>query len=333
MAVSVNSASGSPNKANGKIKKIGIAVVVVVIVVALLYLFYPMAGVTNISTPETATITSSPSYFSVGGSVYGISLVSKYQSMAYVYVNRLPVFGNPLLNVTLDEGNMTKLGIGSNFADLGLTLESVSNSSIAVRITPLDISLQLAPDSGKVAVIGTLLAPHTGGSAATSSVTTTASTTVGSTTTTISQTNSTLETIMAALKKNMYYGLMLNYTVLYANTQNCTRSAYDTAFLKTYGSVPSGPSTYQNISMEVPYMMYNGITSLNGGNYAMSFSTKTVDPTYNNSKALVIKVNVSTSKVTNVTAEGLLKGENYTMLYNGYLSAINIGGACGISVS
>jgi hypothetical protein len=332
MAESVKSVSGLHKKPHRGAKRLRILALAVVIVLVAAYLFYSMQGATVISSPETVTITGVTSYFRIGGSVYGISLASKYPSAAYVYVSKLPAFLNPLLDVTLYSGNMTKLGMGSGFANLGLTLESLGNSSVTVRITPLDVNLQLAPDSGKVSVVSGLLAPRTAGSNTVVAITTVATSTTVASTTTVTQTNSTLAGIMSALKKNEYYGLMLNYTALYANTQNCTVNAYNTAFIKVNGNMPSGPNTYQNISVYVPYKMYSNLTSIGNGNYLMSFSTKTVDPTYNNSKAVVIKVNAPTSAVINVTLENMFKGENYTTLYIGYNKALGIGGACGIIV-
>lgn len=326
------SASGPHRHAHRTAKRAGILLAVVVIALVVIYLFYPMKGVTRISVPETVTLTASPSLFSVGANVYEISLASKgSQSVAYAYVNRLPAFVNQLFNVTLYEGNMTKLGVGSAFANLGLTLESVGNSSITVRITPLDADLMLAPDVGRTSVVSTLLVARTGGSTAASG-TTTVSTTVASSTTTAIQGNSTHIEIMTALNKNKYYALMLNYSRLYANTSSCTQSLYNAAFLKANGNLPDGPNSYQNISVYVPYMMYNSTAALGNGNYSVSFTTKAVDPLYNNSQALAIRVSAPSANVLGVTLGGIFKGENYSVLSSGYNKALSIGGACGIVV-
>ena len=307
------------------------AIVIVALVAVWLYLSFS-GGAVRISTSTMVTLTGSPSYFGIGAGTYSLSVArTAGGNFAYVYVDKLPIFMNPPLNVTLYQGNMTKINEGSAFADVGLTLESVSGNTITVRIVPLDPGLQIAPDTSKIHTVNNMLAANNGNSVATSSITTTAVTTVA-TTTTVVQTNTTHVNIMAALIKNRSYGLIKNYSILYDNTSNCTQGRYNTAYIMHYGYAPAGPNTYLNVSSFVPYSLYMNMTNLGKGNYSVAYSTKTVDPVFNNTPAVVFKVNVSTSTVSSVTFGGIFQGADYSSLFVGYNKALGIGGACGVAI-
>ena len=322
--------AAKPHRHAHRISRMAIGAVVVIAIVAIILYYSFSGGAATISTSTTVTLTGSPSYFSIGSGIYSLSVAHTGSGVAYVLVNKLPIFINPLLNVTLYEDNITKVNAGSGFADIGLTLESVNGASITVKISPLDPSLQIAPDSGRISIVNDLLFVNNGNSAATSSVTTTAITTVA--TTTIVQTNTTNANIMAALNKNRSYALIQNYSTLYTNTASCTQNAYNTAYILHYGYAPVGMFTYPNVSIYTPYSLYKNTANLGKGNYSVTYSTKTVDSLYNNTPAVVIKVNVSTSSVSNVIFENIFQGQDYTSLYIGYSKAVSIGGPCGIVV-
>ncbi len=309
-----------------------IALVVIVLVIAGAYLGLS-GGAARIGTSTAVTLTSSPSYFSIGSGVYSLSLARAGSGgTAYIYVNRLPIFVNPLLNVTLVQDNTTKVNAGSSFASIGFMLESAGNSSMVVRITPLDPNLQIAPDAGRIRVVSVLLAANNGGASTTSYITTTAVTTTIAATTTIAQTNTTHANIMTALKRYNVYGLMQNYSILYANTSQCTPIAYHNAYTLHYSYQPMVPNDYQNVSTVTPYALYTNTTNIGKGNYSFAYSTKTIDSVYNNTHVVVMKINVSTSRVYNTVFTGIFQGQNYTSLLIGYSKAQGIGGPCGVVV-
>ena len=176
----------------------------------------------------------------MGSGTYSFSVAQTGNSMAYVYVDKLPVFMNQPMEVMVEENNMTRINADSgSFANMGITLQSVNGNSVKVEITPLEASLGLAPDTARISTVNNMLLAN-GRKNVTTSITTTATTTVASTTT-VSQINTTSANIMAALKKNKSYAVMQNYTVLYANSANCTQSKYNSAYLKYYGVMPTRP--------------------------------------------------------------------------------------------
>ena len=310
-------------------RAIGAVIVVAVVLIGLCFAL--QGGATKISASRTVTLAASPSYFSIGSGIYSLSLAQARSGVAHVYVDKLPIFINSMLNVTLYQNNMTKVNSGSSFANIGLTLESVNGSSITVRITPLDTALQITPSTGRISAVNNLLLINNGNGTGTNSVTTTAMTTV-TTVTTVAQTNTTHASIMTALNRNETYALMQNYSVIYANTQNCTQNLYNSAYISHYGYAPAGPTTYPNVSTFAPYGLYTNTTNLGKGNYSFAYSTRTVDPLYNNAQAVVIKVNISTARVSTVVFRGIFQDQSYTALLAGYSRAISIGGPCGIVV-
>lgn len=305
-----------------------VILLLVVIAIAALYVVFSGGGVTRIITSGTAILKSSPSYFGIGSDVYALSLASKGSGVAYVYVNKLPIFMNPLLNVTLYMDNVTKVNAASGFANLGLTLESAGSDNVTVKITALDPNLQLLPDASRINVVGEVFLAQP--VRITVSTVTTSSTTA--TSTTINQTAVINAEIMSALGKNSLYRLVMNYSVLYANTKNCTQVLYNQAYVLHYGHAPSGPNTFQNVSVFVPYALYSNTISLGSGNYLVACSSKVADSTFNNTRLASFKVNASTENVVNTIITGIFAGQSYTTLLAGYDKAKTIGGACGIDV-
>ena len=60
---------------------------------------------------------------------------------------------NPVLNVSLTLGNITKINVGTNYSNIGIQLQSISANAVTVQISPLFPSLEIAPDSSKIVLI------------------------------------------------------------------------------------------------------------------------------------------------------------------------------------
>ncbi len=301
----------------------------VVVVIAIVWAYFALSnGAVGISAASVETLTPAPSYFSMGSGTYSFSVAQTGNSMAYVYVDKLPVFMNQPMEVMVEENNMTRINADSgSFANMGITLQSVNGNSVKVEITPLEASLGLAPDTARISTVNNMLLAN-GRKNVTTSITTTATTTVASTTT-VSQINTTSANIMAALKKNKSYAVMQNYTVLYANSANCTQSKYNSAYLKYYGVMPTGPEDYLNVStFPLPYGFYTKTTNIGRGNYSFVYKSESTDSDYNNSPAVTILINVSGSSAYNVTFGGIFEGQTYLGILDGYNKAAGIGGPC-----
>jgi hypothetical protein len=312
-----------------------VAFLIVVVVAALSYMALSNGSVTAISGATTLSITKSASAFRVGGSTYAMALASANPSsgVAHVYLNRLPAFMNPLLNITTYTGQETKVNAGTSFANIELQVVSLSNDSVTLTITPISTDLEIAPDSSYISTVRTSLqsfSAGTGGASSTQNTTNKATTSTSTTTvaTTTVSTNSTQSTIMAVLQKSIFYPLMMNYSRIYANTRNCTSAMYNSTYFNIRGTEPSGYSTFQNVSQFVPYSLYNKTTSSGSGVYSVIYYTKTRYAQYNNTPALTIRINVSEQSIVGSAFGGVFMGLNYTQVYDGYESVKGVGGAC-----
>ena len=317
------------------------AVVVVIVIVIALLAFFLYGGQSAVLAPATTNLTTSGKIFSINSQDYLISLstVSLGSGKAYVHISELPVFVNPLLNVTLTLNNITKVNAGSTYADLGIQLLSASSNSVTIKVTPLSESLQIGPDSSDISVIGGALYNSQGSTTqATTSTISGATTTVsGSTATTSSATttisvNTTAVNITATLKQNPMYGLLLNFSVLYANTTKCTSTLYNSTYLNVHGAIAKGPNTYVNVTPFVPYNLSVAIKPSTGSDYKAVFTAKTADPSFNNTVAAIITINPSLQTTVNQTASGVFEGLNYSQLHTNYVRALEIGGACSVDV-
>ena len=125
---------------------------IIVVAVALYAYFVLQVNQVVVNSPQVVNITSAGNLYSINSNQYYISLagVSPGTTTAYVYISKLPIFINPLLNVTLTLNNITKLNVGTNYSNIGMQLQSMGPSSVTVKISPLFPSLQIAPDSGKI---------------------------------------------------------------------------------------------------------------------------------------------------------------------------------------
>ena len=320
-------------------KNIAIAVISIIVIAAVLYyIFFLYVNQTVVNAPATANLTQAGTVFSVNSQQYVISLASTsmHSGKAYIHISRLPIFLNPLLNVTLTLNNITKINAGTVYTNMGVQLLSLGQNSITVKVTPLYTSLKINPDSQDISTItGTLYNSGQQPTGPATSVTTTVagtSTTTTMTTSTVKTTNATAQSINTTLRQNDLYGLLLNFSVLYTNVSKCTPSLYNSTYTRVHSTVPLGQHAYKNESPYVPYNLSYSIESAGNGNFNAVFKTKTANSLFNNIIAATITVNPQSETTTNETLSGAFEGLTYTELLNNYNTAISVGGACGVEV-
>lgn len=323
------------------------------VVIALLVIYFIATwvlnsiAVTNISGSTTFTLTNSTTLFTLAGSEYSASLVSTSSSTstAQITLTRQPTFLNPTYYVTLVLNNATNVnGVGQH-ANMQIKLLSLTGASAQVQIVPISANLSLSPDSSRITVAQTSLAPFgtqqsttipttssTTSTTTSTSTTSTTSSTTSSTTTTVPSTNTGKTQALALLKTNVYYALMLNYTNAYAGASQCTSSQYNSTYVTHYGTYPAGQNTYANITAIVPYGMTLNITNTTVINYVGTFITESHTPDITGGPAVAISMNLATSQITGTTIEGIYTSLSLSDLQNGLTAADQIGNACGILV-
>lgn len=339
----VSQAVKKPGTKNNK-AIIAVAAVVVILIVA----YFALANTEGsaISTPATANLTGSGSIFSINSQQYLISFAGTLggSSKAYVHISKLPIFANPLLNVTLTLGNITKVNDGTTYANMGIELDAIGRNSITVKVSPLFTSLEVMPDSQYISIVqGTLyiqgqaatttIQGFGAGSSTVSTTTISSQSSSSSTSTTVKATNTTALEINSTLMKNYTYSLLLNFSRLYANTSNCTPTLYNSTYLDADGAVPSGPNTYENVSTIVPYGMPIATSMTGSGNYYVNFTTKATDPFYNNRVAVTLEVDPKSGQMVEqiINSTGIFSGQSIVQIGQDYLRALSYG-ACGVEV-
>ncbi len=308
-------------------KHIGMgAIAVIIIIVAAVVLVGVFTGAVGVSGPTKLTLTSNPTVVKLQGSQY-VLLLSKADpasDTAYILIGKSPIFVSPTLNVTVMLNNFTKINAGTDYANMELYLDAVTNSSASVTLTPIQTYLNEQPDSGRITVVSTT------GHPAISITISVASTTVASTTT-VNETLTAEQRIKEFLTKTEYYPLMANYSADFANTANCTGDLYNTSYRLNYKTSPSGPTTYQNVTLVTPHSMIYNITNAGNNEWSVTYSTLS-DTSFTTGPALTLIFNLTSGLIVNKTYSGAWKGQSYASLKTGLGDAASVGNACGILV-
>ncbi len=313
---------------------------VVIAVVLVYYVYFLAVNQTVVHAPATVNITTHGTLFSINSNQYFISLASTSAAngKAYVLVSTLPVLTNPVLNVTLSLDNITKVNAGSQWSDMGIMMQSMGRNSITVQVSPLYTTLQIASSSSDIRVVNSTLYKYgtggtapTGGSGGASTSTTTTTVGTSASTTSIKAANTTAIAINTILQQNGMYALLLNYSVLYANTTNCTLTKYNTAYIKYMHSNPKPPNDYDNASSMTPYAMVSS-TAGSGSSYYVNFTTKSRSSFFDGKTAVSFNADTSsgTAKYT-ISSSGIFEGQTYAGMLSNY-NAAKLEGACGVEI-
>jgi hypothetical protein len=311
-------------------KHIHISVGIIIIIAIIVALLGLAGGALIINSPTQLTLTSNPSVIKLGNYQYTLYLhgMQKKSGIAYIYIGRSPVFINPILNVTVILYNYTKVNAGTQYANMEIRLDSMSNTSATVTITPLQEYLAETPDSSRIIMISgpslNLVSPNTTTIAQGSAPV--------SVTTTIPQVQNPGQKVLNYLAESEYYGLMKNYSNYYGNTVNCTGALYNNSYFGYYHSRPSGPTSFQNATLITPYSLNLSINKGANGNYNATYVTKS-DSSVSTGVAMNIVINFTSGKILNVTYKGAFKDQNYSTLSEGLFGASQIGNACSILIA
>ncbi len=333
-----NAARPGPAKKRHVGKYVAIAILVIIIASALAAVLHGN-GYLSLGTEKTAVISQAPLLVDMHGTYFSVSLASHSGSEALFYVSKIPIFANEALLVKTTLGNTTHVSLGTQYADLGIRLNSFTENSANITLIPIAPALGVAIDYANIEYKSMLPGQQNSSSgvkiiitnSSSNSTQTTTVTTAATTTTIVTQPSNSTKT-ESVVEKSIWYPLMLNYSAAYSGTSSCTASLYNSSYYSYYGKYPSGPSTYQNTSTFVPYKLNSSISSTqNPYEYLYTYYAYSKSPS-TTGKALVIGVNISSMTVVNVTLSGVFQDNNYAALYKGYEEAAGINNACGIEI-
>ncbi len=322
----------------------------IIIVILIVYLALPYINATpkiQINGTTSLDLQSAPELIVLNSTTYSISLASYNANTktAYVYLTEFPPFINPEYNITLTSGIPVRVNIGSGiYANMLLALSNGSATSAEVDITPIASELQERPNSSYIKTVNTSLQSYTANSenrgtkpgnvTVTSVATTTVATTTIAATTTVQQAQNTSQSeVLALLKEDNYYPVMLNYSTDYAESLNCTANLYNTTYYNKYGKSPSAIDNYANVSKITPYALNYTIMNSSNGIDSITYRSWSGSPATTGT-AFIVNVNTVSKAIINSTLPlaGVFGGSNLTQLKAGLKSVYLIGNACGIDV-
>jgi len=275
---------------------------------------------------SSATITlqkghASTFYLPDTGSASSVYLSSATGSGAVLYVGHDPVLSSPITVAVLSSGQSVNVSTTkASYANLQIRLVSSTAGAATITLTYVPSSLGIATSYGLSTLNGSVPQQST---LATSTVQTT-STAATTQTTTVRATNLTQAALELANATS--YGVLINqYKVLYErDAAACTRAQYDIAYSQAFGSVPSGPNTFANVSMAVPTTIRSSITKVSGDLYNITYSSVSgigVSP------ALAIRFNSTGQYVVTSKFVGIFVGQTYATAMSCYQS-LNVSNTC-----
>lgn len=248
------------------------------------------------------------------GKQFSIYLNYSTPSLVNLYFSDIPIFQGQTTTLKINKGQTANISLsGSQYADVEIKLISSNNTGAVLSVVQIPADIKIS----------------TGVSGSATTAATTATTTTGSTSTSTTQPTTTVNTgalAISAFNKTSVGTLMSNYAALYQATQSCTPSLYNSTFISTQHSAPSGQNTYYNTSKVTPYEITSSAVEISSGTYNITYTTV--------SKTLGAKavLNAQFTYPSNVTVKyaftGLFSGLTYSQVESNYNSQSSIGNAC-----
>ncbi|MGC8694388.1 MAG: hypothetical protein ACP5RI_02100 [Candidatus Micrarchaeia archaeon] len=336
-------------KANKMLYYIGIIIIFLIIVLvaySIISSYLNYINIVSITQPTSLTLSANPVVISLNGNEYTLRLLSysSATSVGVLSITKLPIFVNPTMLVKVPLNNFTDVNLSSKYATLEIKLASVNNNYSVIDLIPVPESLFQAPTSQRISFVNNTV-PSLSSQTKSINLSNSISANVRNTTNTTktNPTNKTSNTssstsaystnytkAMALLEKSAYYPVMVDYTKIYANESKCNQSNYTSLYKGFYGSVPTGPDTYQNITKLVPYKLSFNLTNVTPSMFKATYTTYSYS-NYTNGTALVIMINVSKNAIVSSMTENAFDFMNATSLTTAYNKANRIGN-CGILI-
>lgn len=297
----------------------------------------------RINSEYTKNLNSTPFLFSLNNTdntEYTAYLYSAINNTAFIYIQKLPNFINPVMQIELRTNNSTKINLGSQYADLEIKLNAISKTYNAINISfyPLQQYLLIKPDLNSISIVTqytsqasspiTPISSPIPKSNITSLTHTINSTAIPSSSSTNKTANSSIA--LNLLKTNNYYALMQNYSHLYLNAaNNCTPSLYNSTYIAQYSHNPASGS-YQAQKQNSPINISMSSSSKNAVFY---FTFKSIFTNSSlNGIVLTLSVDTSSATISNSTFSGIFEGNTYNQMAANYQALLKINNACAVYV-
>ncbi len=301
-------------KGNGKVV---IAAVIVILVVIMAYAILSSGnGTRQIGQNYTFVLQkgSAQNLMLNNGKQFSVYLNYSTPSSANLYLSSIPIFQGQTTTLMINKGQTANVSLsGSQYADIELKLISSNNTGATISVVQIPADIKIS----------------TGVSGSGATASTTAITTAGSTSTSTTQPTTTVNTgalAISVFNKTSVGTLMSNYAALYQATQSCTPSLYNSTFISTQHSAPSGQNTYYNTSKVTPYAITSSAVEVSSGTYNITYTT--VSKTLGSKAVLNAQFTYPSNVTVGYTFTGLFKGLTYSQVESNYNSQNSIGNAC-----
>lgn len=305
----------STGSRGGNQKMVIAAVIVILLAIAAYAILSSGSGTRQVGQNYTFVLQkgSAQNLMLNNGNQFSVYLNYSTPSAAYLYFSSIPILEGQTTALSINKGQTANISLGgSQYADIELRLIS-SNSTGAV------LSVVQIPGDIKISAG----APGPAATASTTATTTTGST--SSSTTIATTTVNTSALAVAAFNKTSPGALMSNYAALYQATQSCTPSLYNSTFISTQHSAPSGQNTYYNTSMVTPYKILSSATEVSAGTYNLTYTTVSKTRT---EAALKAQFTYPSNVTVAYAFTGVFSGLTYSQAESSYNSQSSIGNAC-----
>ena len=301
-------------KGNGKV--VITAVIIILVVIAAYAILSSGSGTRQIGQNYTFVLQkgSAQNLMLNNGKQFSVYLNYSTPSMANLYLSSIPIFQGQTTTMSIKKGQTANISISrSQYADIEIKLISSNNTGAVLSVVQIPADIKIS----------------TGVSGAATTAATTATTTTGSTSTSTTQPTTTVNTgalAISAFNKTSVGTLMSNYAALYSATQSCTPSLYNSTFISTQHSAPSGQNTYYNTSKVTPYEIISSAVEVSPGTYNITYTT--VSKTLGSKAALNAQFTYPSNVTVTYAFTGLFSGLTYSQVESNYNSQDSIGNSC-----
>ncbi|MGC9037252.1 MAG: hypothetical protein ACP5GD_01375 [Candidatus Micrarchaeia archaeon] len=305
---------------------VAIVVIIVAIVVAIVL---QKSSVISITNPILLTLHKNQTLLlRLQNTTDAIYLANSNTTGALIYFGPMP-FG--LANFgELRLGENASVNLSSSFgsvADLNIKLVASNATSAKLYFTPIAAYLGIKP--AKIAMLGPTPIQIEQGLKL---IVTTSSTTTSTTTSTINYTSQLLNNaINYANTKTSVGQLLLAYKQLYIKDKVCNATVYNETFYHYYNKMPSGPQSFANMTKIVPISINETASQLYGNLVYVNFTPVLRNGTMHTpmfSMLLNLTPNAQ-APIIETRFEGILFGDNYTILNATYQFQSRITNYCG----
>lgn len=299
-----------------------IAAIAVVIAIGLVLGFSESAP--TITTSTTVTLLKNASYdflipsYSNVSSVY---LAQASNSSAIIYIGKSPLLLNSIALINLSSGIGASLSLsGSGSADLGIALVSSNPKSATITLTyiPKDFGVGQSPNikTFSAGALGAFGGSSAGSPAATTTIQNPPATKAAtiSATTTVQNANPSAQALADANKTDIGQLAVGFNKVFQKENVLCTQSIYNNEFAATFGSAPSGPTTFKNASLVTPQGIISSESEVGTGIYNITYSESVAS---GNRQFAIVEYSLTGQNIVSSAFKGDF-GLNYNAVFSNY---------------